>query len=70
MFEATMEVAPAKPNNPSTDGAAIGCRNTRVSKPFRATSRAVCRRLASIVLDVSTSFSIVLRFFLIGLRSV
>src|SRR5579875_2763129 len=27
---ATMKVAPAKPNRPRIDGAAIGCRNTRV----------------------------------------
>src|SRR5919204_5980664 len=33
-FEATMNVAPAKPASPRIDGAAIGCRNTRVAKPF------------------------------------
>jgi hypothetical protein len=30
MLAATMKVAPANPNSPRIDGAAIGCRNTRV----------------------------------------
>src|SRR5919198_3083299 len=33
-FEATMKVAPANPASPRIDGAAIGCRNTRVPNPF------------------------------------
>jgi hypothetical protein len=52
MFEATMNVAPAKPNSPSTDGAAIGCRTTRVATPSRAMSSSVWWRLSWIVLDI------------------
>src|SRR5919201_888480 len=33
-FEATMKVAPANPASPRIDGAAIGCRKTRVPNPF------------------------------------
>src|SRR5919204_402464 len=33
-FDATMKVAPANPARPRIDGAAIGCRNTRVPNPF------------------------------------
>src|SRR5919204_1562538 len=33
-FDATMKVAPANPASPRIDGAAIGCRNTRVPNPF------------------------------------
>src|SRR5919206_1805040 len=34
-FDATMKVAPANPARPRIDGAAIGCRNTRVpNDPF------------------------------------
>src|ERR671934_2769216 len=51
-FEATMNVAPANPASPRIDGAAIGCRNTRVATPSRARSRSVCRRLSLIVLDI------------------
>src|ERR671938_1999683 len=33
-FDATMKVAPANPARPRIDGAAIGCRKTRVPNPF------------------------------------
>jgi hypothetical protein len=56
MFEATMNVAPAKPKRPRTDGAAIGWSTTRVPTPSRARSRSVCRRLSLIVLDIRPPF--------------
>jgi hypothetical protein len=56
-FEATMNVAPAKPASPRMDGAAIGCRNTRVPNawPFPAATilgslSVLMRLLLSIVL--------------------
>jgi hypothetical protein len=52
MFEATMNVAPAKPNSPRIDGAAIGWRITRVATPSWAMSRSVWRRVSLIVLDI------------------
>src|SRR5919109_4151605 len=55
MFDATMNVAPAKPNRPSTDGAAIGWRMTLVATPSRAMSSSVWRRLSLIVLDIRSS---------------
>src|SRR5919201_2017288 len=55
-FDATMNVAPAKPASPRIEGAAIGCRNTRVATPFMGASRtpaeAIPRR-SSIVLIAS-----------------
>src|SRR5436189_134803 len=48
-------IAPrAKNQRPSTDGAAIGCRNTRVATPSLAMSSSVCRRLSLIVLVIQT----------------
>src|SRR4051794_25314590 len=39
-YAATMKVAPAKPNSPRIDGAAIGCRKTRVWSTHSRWSRA------------------------------
>src|ERR687888_644955 len=60
MFDATMKVAPAKPKRPRIDGAAIGCRKTRVATPSLAMSSSVCLRLSLIVLVISDPFR---RFF-------
>src|ERR671936_2416919 len=57
-FDATMNVAPAKPASPRIEGAAIGCRKTRVATPFMGASctpaEATLRR-SSIVL-IATPF--------------
>src|ERR671934_2132673 len=55
-FDATMKVAPAKPARPRIDGAAIGCRKTRVATPFMGASGTpaeATRRRSSIVLIAS-----------------
>src|SRR5919201_6361693 len=52
-FEATMNVAAANPASPRIDGAAIGCRNTRVPNPFDASLtpvKAVVRRSSSVLM--------------------
>src|SRR5437764_12907708 len=70
-LDATMNVAPANPARPRMDGAAIGCKKTRVATPFMGASRtpaeAICRR-SSIVL-IATPF-VSDRFFYIALRYV
>src|SRR5919198_4240275 len=52
-FEATIKVAPAKPASPRIDGAAIGCRKTRVPNPFvdsLVLTEAVARRSLSVLI--------------------
>ena len=44
--------ASRKPNNPSTEGAAIGCRKTRVATPSLAMSSSVCLRLSLTMLVI------------------
>src|ERR671922_459826 len=55
-FEATMKVAPANPASPRIDGAAIGCRNTRVPNPFADSltpAEAVALRSSSVLILAS-----------------
>src|SRR5919201_3431848 len=55
-FDATMNVAPANPASPRIDGAAIGCRNTRVANPFVDSftpAEAVARRSSSVLILAS-----------------
>src|ERR671931_1731285 len=50
-FDATTNVAPANPARPRIDGAAIGCRNTRVATPSvdpATLAEAVARRSSSV----------------------
>src|SRR3954454_9226070 len=58
-FEATMNVAPAKPASPRIDGAAIGCRTTRGARPLRESCTpavAISRRSSSVlILSLLTS---------------
>src|ERR671930_1603608 len=55
-FDATMNVAPANPARPRIDGAAIGCRNTRVPNPFddSGTPAEAVARLSSSVLILAS----------------
>src|SRR5919198_4553017 len=55
-FDATMKVAPANPARPRIDGAAIGCRNTRVPNPFddSGTPAEAVARLSSSVLILAS----------------
>src|ERR687888_2635996 len=67
-LEATMNVAPAKPASPRIDGAAIGCRKTRVPKPFGDSltpAEAVARRSSSVLISPSfpTDYDVLRRRF-------
>src|SRR5919201_6744365 len=62
-FDATMKVAPANPASPRIDGAAIGCRTTRVPNPSiesRTPVSAIARRSSSVL--ISPSFRNGLRY--------
>src|ERR671936_1885840 len=63
-LEATMNVAPANPARPRIDGAAIGCRKTRVPNPFddSGTPAEAVARLSSSVLILASFYN--------GLRSI
>src|ERR671929_159987 len=55
-FDATMNVAPANPARPRIEGAAIGCRKTRVATPFDDSftpAEAVARRSSSVLILAS-----------------
>src|ERR671937_175248 len=55
-FDATMKVAPANPARPRIEGAAIGCRTTRVPNPFDDSftpAEADARRSSSVLILAS-----------------
>src|SRR3954463_15227624 len=64
-FDATMNVAPAKPASPRIEGAAIGCRTTRVAKPSRDSCTpavAISRRSSSVLMPylLTSDYDVVL----------
>src|ERR671937_1704302 len=67
-FEATMKVAPAKPASPRIDGAAIGCRKTRVPNPFADSvtpAEAVALRSSSVLILASFTTDYDLSIYLV-----
>src|SRR5919201_3583410 len=67
-FDATTNVAPANPASPRIDGAAIGCRKTRVPNPFADSvtpAEAVALRSSSVLILASFTTDYDLSIYLV-----